>query len=191
MKILQMVLAGVLFSTCAFAGVVDEPASTEGFAVTHVAGSTVLKVYYASEQAGNVKITILNKQGDVVHTETIRKISNFVRPYNLSQLSAGEYKVVIQDWNGIREEVVQFSNGKIDKWINILRLPENGKFLLSVKSKASDQINVNVYDRDNRLIHSEARDVKSDFAEVLTIKNINEFTIEITDSNGVLKTLKN
>jgi len=131
------------------------------------------------------------KQYEKFRTLSIRKISNFVRPYNLSQLSAGEYKVVIQDRNGIREEVVQFSNGKIDKWINILRLPENGKFLLSVKSKASDQINVNVYDRDNRLIHSEARDVKSDFAEVLTIKNINEFTIEITDSNGVLKTLKN
>lgn len=186
-----MVVAGVLFSTCAFAGVVDEPASAEGFAVTHVPGTSVLKVYYASEQAGDVKVTILNKQSEVVYRETFRKISGFVRPYNLSQLAAGEYKVVVEDKNGKREEVVQFSDGKIDKLINIMRLPENGKFLLSVKTKASDQINVNVYDRDNRLIHSTSRDVKDDFAEVLNIKNINEFTIEITDSHGVLKTLKN
>lgn len=62
MKALKLVLAGVLFSTCAFAGVVDEPASAEGVAVTHVTGSSVLKVYYTSVQAGDVKVTILNQK---------------------------------------------------------------------------------------------------------------------------------
>ena len=191
MKALRLVLAGVLFSTCAFAGVVDEPASAEGVAVTHVTGSSVLKVYYTSVQAGDVKVSILNQKDQTVFSETIKKISGFVRPYNLTGLAAGKYTIVIQDKNGKREEVVNYSAGKIEKLINIVRLPEDGKYLLSVKSNASDKINVNVYDRDNRLIHSEARDIKKDFAEVLNLKSINEFTIEITDSQGVLKTLKN
>lgn len=191
MKALQMVLAGVLFSTCAFAGVVDEPASAEGVAVTHVTGSSVLKVYYTSAKAGDVKVSILNKNERVVFSETIKRISGFVRPYNLTGLTAGEYTVIIEDKNGSRKEVVDYSAGKIDKLINIVRLPEDGKYLLSVKSKASDKINVNVYDGNNKLIHSEARDIKSDFAEVLNLKSINEFTIEITDSQGVIKTMKN
>jgi hypothetical protein len=191
MKALRLVLAGVLFSSFAFAGVVDEPASAEGVAVTHVAGSSVLKVYYTSVQAGDVKITILDKKDRNVFSETLKKVSGFVRPYNLSGLSAGEYTIVIADKNGVRKEKVDYSAGKIDKVINIVRLQEDGKYLLSVKSKASDKINVNVYDRNSKLIHSETRDVKSDFAEVLNLKKINDFTIEITDSQGVLKTMKN
>lgn len=72
-----------------------------------------------------------------------------------------------------------------------MRLPEDGKYLLSVKSKASDVVNINVYDRDNKLIHSQSHDVKDDFAEVLNLKAINQFTIEVSDSKGVLKTLRN
>ena len=191
MKALRLVLAGVLFSTCAFAGVVDEPASAEGVAVTHVTGSSVLKVYYTSIQAGDVKISILDKKNKNVFSETIRKVSGFVRPYNLAGMAAGEYTVVITDRSGTRTERVNYSAGKIDKIINITRLPEAGKFLLSVKSKASDIINVNVYDKDNRLIHSQVRDIKNDFAEILNLKEINQFTIEITDSQGILKTMKN
>jgi hypothetical protein len=191
MKALKLMLAGVLVSTFAFAGVVDEPASAEGVAVTHVTGSSVLKVYYASAQAGDVKISILDHKSRKVFSEIIRKESGFVRPYNLSGLSAGEYTVVITDKNGVRKEQVNYSAGKIDKLINITRLQEEGKFLLSVKTKASDRINVNVYDSDNRLIHSQAHDVKTDFAEVLNLKQINQFTIEVSDRQGVLKTLRN
>ncbi|MBX2896018.1 MAG: hypothetical protein KF763_11280 [Cyclobacteriaceae bacterium] len=190
MKALRLLLAGVLVSSSAFAGVVDEPASAEGVAVTHVTGSSVLKVYYTSVQVGDVKISILDKKNRNVYSETLKKVSGFVRPYNLSGLAAGEYTVVIADKNGVRKEQVDYSAGKIDKLINIMRLPEEGKFLLSVKSKASDIINVNVYDQDNRLIHSQVRDIKNDFAEVLNLKEINQFTIEISDSQGILKTLK-
>ncbi|MBX2917190.1 MAG: hypothetical protein KF856_18120 [Cyclobacteriaceae bacterium] len=191
MKALQLLLAGVLVSSFAFASVVDEPASAEGVAVTHATGSSVLKVYYTSAQVGDVKISILDKKNRNVYSETIKKVSGFVRPYNLSGLSAGDYTIVIADKNGVRKEKIAYSAGKIDKVINVVRLPETGKYLLSIKSKASDVINVNVYDQDNRLIHSQVRDIKSDFAEVLNLKEINQFTIEISDSQGILKTIKN
>jgi uncharacterized protein (DUF2141 family) len=191
MKALRLVLAGVLLSTSAFAGVVDEPTSAVGVAVTHVTGSSVLKVYYASASLEDVKISILDKNERKLFTETLKKVTGFVRPYNLSGLSAGEYTVIVQDKNGVRKELINYSAGKIEKMINIVRLSDAGKYLLSVKSKASDKINVNVYDRENKLIHSQAHDVKNDFAEVLNLKNINEFTIEISDSQGILKTLKN
>ncbi|HNT51377.1 MAG TPA: hypothetical protein PKK67_12365 [Cyclobacteriaceae bacterium] len=191
MKALQLVLAGVLFSACAFAGVVDEPALAEGVAVTHVSGSSVLKVYYSSGQTEDVKIAILNKKNKVIFSETIKKASGFLRPYNLSGLDAGTYTVVVEHGNSFQKEQFTYSAGRIEKLINIMRLPEEGKYLLSVKSKASDVVNVNVYDRDNKLIHSQSHDVKDDFAEVLNLKAINQFTIEISDSQGVLKTLRN
>lgn len=80
MKALQLVLAGVLFSACAFAGVVDEPALAEGVAVTHVSGSSVLKVYYSSGQTEDVKIAILDKKNKVIFLKPLRRPRDFCAP---------------------------------------------------------------------------------------------------------------
>jgi uncharacterized protein YaeQ len=74
--------------------------------------------------------------------------------------------------------------------INIVKLPEEGKYLLSVASDGADHVNVNIYNVDDELIHSQSSFVNRQFAEVINLKGIHAFTIEVTDSNGLLKTLK-
>jgi hypothetical protein len=69
-------------------------------------------------------------------------------------------------------------------------LVEEGKYLLSVSSKGADHVNVNIYNDYNELIHSESRYINKEFAEVINLKDIHAFTIEVTDSKGLLKTLK-
>jgi hypothetical protein len=60
----------------------------------------------------------------------------FLRPYNFSGLSAGEYTIQIEDSNGKKTETVDYAAGKIEKLISIVKLAEEGKYLLSVNSKA-------------------------------------------------------
>jgi len=195
MKKFNLLFVGVLVSTLAFAnGTVEPKESASTAAVTNSEGSSVFKLYYKGEQKCSVKVSILNEQGKSVFSESIRSKNGFVRPYNFSELGVGTYTILIEDAQGIQKQKVTYAEGKIDKiekQINLVKLNEEGKYLVLVKSKSSDRINVSVYDQFNKLIHSQDKTVKDDFAEVLNLKNINQFTIEISDSNGVLKTLKN
>ncbi|MBX2898377.1 MAG: hypothetical protein KF775_01935 [Cyclobacteriaceae bacterium] len=190
MKALQLVLAVVLVSTQAFATSKDVPASAEGVVVTHATGSSVFKVYYKALAANDVKVYVFDSNGRQIFSETLKKITAFVRPYNLTGLSAGTYKVVVKDRQNSVEEEFYYSAGKVTKHINILKMTEPGKYLLSVQSETADKVNLNIYDKEQRLVHSQVYDVNKAFAEVLNLKNINEFTIEVSDRDGVLKTVK-
>lgn len=190
MKAFSLLLVGVLISTLAFANGTDEPNETSSVAVTNSLGSSLVKVYYKADQAGNVKISIL-KNGKLLFTETLTKVAGFVRPYNFSGLQAGEYTVQIEDKQGKRTEKVDYLAGRIEKYISIVKLAEEGKYLLSVNSRSRDKINVSVYNHKNEILHSQDKTVSNAFAEVLNLKDINRFTIEVSDSQGVIKTLKN
>lgn len=192
MKAFSLLLMGVLVSTLVFANETVEPKeSVSAVAVTNCSGSSVVKVFYKAEQAGTVKVSIFSQDNSLVFTETMKRVSGFLRPYNFSGLSAGEYTIQIEDSNGKKTETVDYTAGKIEKLISIVKLAEEGKYLLSVNSKASDMINVSIYNGANQLIHSQEKKIDLNFAEVLNIKDINQFTIEVSDSNGVLKSVRN
>jgi len=192
MKAFSLLLVGVLFSTLAFANGTDEPGeASSSVAVTNCSGSSVVKVFYKNEDTGTVTVSIFDENKLLIFTETLRKVSGFVRPYNFAELPAGLYAIQIEDKNGMRTEEVNYTAGKIEKHISIVKLSEKGKYLLSVNSKGSDKINVNIYNAENQLIHSQVKSIQRSFAEVLNLKDINQFTIEVSDSRGLLKTLKN
>lgn len=192
MKAFTLVLMSVLVSTGVFAsGTIEPTESSASVAVTNSSGSSLVKVYYKADQSGSVKISIFNEGKDLIFSESLRSINGFVRPYNFSGLPAGLYTVQLEDKGGMRSEQIDYTAGKIDKYVSIVKLTEPGKYLLSINSKASDRISVNVYNEKNELIHSQLKDVEHSFAEVLNVKEINNFTIEVADSQGLLKSIKN
>jgi len=187
MKKISLLFVGVLFCTLVFATGTDEPASISSVAVTNSTGSSLFKLYYTSNIADNVKVSIVRKSGAVVFAETLRKTAGFVRPYNFNGLEEGEYIIRIEDSNGIRKEKVYYSAGKVEKLVSIVKLAEEGKYLFTVNSKVADHVNVNIYNDRDELIHSHKSFVNKEFAEVFNLKNINSFTIEVSDGNGFLK----
>jgi hypothetical protein len=190
MKKISLLFVGVLLCTLVFANGTDEPSSTSSVAVTNASGSSLFKVYYTANTADDVKVSILKPSGKIVFSETLRKTKGFVRPYNFNGLAEGKYVIKIEDTNGIRNESVYYSSGKVDKLIGIVKLSEQGKYLFTVNSKNADKVNVNIYNDKDELIHSHRSFVNKEFAEVFNLKNINAFTIEISDSNGLLKSIK-
>ena len=192
MKKISLVFVVVLFCTQVFANETDEPIApnSSSVAVTNLSGSSLFKLYYTAYTAGDVRVKILNHSGRVVFTEKFKKTDGFIRPYNFEDMAAGDYTIQIENTGGKHIEKVHYSAGKIEKLINIVKLAEEGKYLLSVSSKGADHVNVNIYNEHNELIHSESRYINKEFAEVINLKGINDFTIEVTDSKGLLKTLK-
>jgi hypothetical protein len=191
MKKISLLFVGVLFCTLVFANGTDEPiAPASSVAVTNSSGSSLFKLYYSAYTAADVKVSIFNQSGRLVFTERLRKTDGFIRPYNFEGLEVGDYTIQIENTEGKRVERVHYNAGKIEKLINIVKLAEEGKYLLSITSKRADNVNVNIYNDNDELIHSQKCFVNNEFAEVINVKGIHAFKIEVTDSKGLLKTLK-
>jgi hypothetical protein len=192
MKTFSLLLAGVLFSTVVFANGIDEPGeSAASVAVTNPAGGSLFKLFYKAEESGTVKVSIFNSKKKLVFTETLRHVSGFLRPYNFDGLAAGDYSIHIEDNTGKRVEEITYGLDRVEKLVLLVKLADEGKYLISVKTKSTDKVNINVYNEFDQLIHSQVKRVEDNFAEVLNLKNINKFTIEVSDNQGLLKSIKN
>lgn len=192
MKTFSLFLAGVLFSTVVFANGIDEPGeSAASVAVTNPAGGSLFKLFYKAEESGTVKVSIFNTKKKLVFTETLRHVSGFLRPYNFDGLAAGDYSIQIEDNSGKRVEEITYGLDRVEKLVSLIKLADEGKYLISVKTKSTDKVNINVYNEFDQLIHSQVKRVEDNFAEVLNLKNINKFTIEVSDNQGLLKSIKN
>jgi hypothetical protein len=189
MKKISLLFAGVLFCTLVFANGTDEPGPSSSVAVTNSKGSSLFKLYYTAYMADDVTVTIYNQFGKLLFTEKMKKTDGFVRPYNFERLGEGDYTIEVENEEGRHIEKVHYSAGKIDKLINIVKLADEGKYLLTVASKGADNVTINIYNEINQLIYSQDRFVEKEFAEVINLKNRKTFTIEVADSKGLLKTL--
>ncbi len=190
MKKISLVVVGVLFCTLVFANGTDEPIAPSSVAVTNSSGSSLFKVYYSAYIEDDVTVSIFNQSGKLVFIEKLRNTDGFIRPYNFERLDEGDYTIEVENEDSKHVEKVHYSAGKIEKMINIVKLADEGKYLLTVASKGADNVTINIYDDHNELIHSQERFVEREFAEVINLKNRKTFTIEITDSSGLLKSLK-
>jgi hypothetical protein len=188
MKKISLLFVGVLFCTLVFANGTDEPIKSSSVAVTNSSGSSLFKLYYSAYMEDDVRVTISNQSGKIFFKEMVKKTDGFIRPYNFKRLAAGEYTIQVETAEGKHIEKVYYNGGKIEKLINIVKLGDD-KYLLTVASKSADNVNVNIYNDKDELIHSQERFVNKEFAEVINLKNIKTFTIEVTDSKGLLKTL--
>lgn len=65
--------------------------------VTIITKGKIVEVLYSSRVLCNTKVEIKNSAGHVVFSETVRTRNGFSRPYNLSGLPPGVYKVIISN----------------------------------------------------------------------------------------------
>jgi hypothetical protein len=88
----------LVFGMFLVAGVVlakENPAPVERVGVMQF--GTTLKVFYKGVESNDVKVSIYDESNRLIYKETIRKVDGFIRPYNLSQLSKGNYTVEVID----------------------------------------------------------------------------------------------
>ena len=108
-----VVMFGVLMiiSRVAIAGEVNAPKATN---TSVTMKGEIVKIFYRSENADRVKVTILDAASKAVFTEEIKNRSSFVRPYNLENLPFGEYTIVLEDRNGRTEEHFTYAKPAVE-----------------------------------------------------------------------------
>ncbi|GHN02336.1 hypothetical protein WSM22_38250 [Cytophagales bacterium WSM2-2] len=191
MKKISLVLAGIMMSALASAKEIDKPVpAASSVVVTNSNGSSLFKVHYHSGKEQNVRITVLDKEGNEIFTETLQKTNRFIRPYNFREMEEGQYVIRVEDENGKVVEKVNFSKVKVEKWVNIVKvIGMENKFTLMVSSSKKDTVTISIFDQERNLVHSETREVNKTFAQMYNVKGMDSFSIEVADSNGLVKSM--
>lgn len=189
MKTKSLYIAALLLIGATFNSIAKDE-STAGIAVVSSKGSQVVKVIYKGENAGKVKLSILDASSKVIFSETRSNTEGFILPLNFAGLAYGEYTVLVTDANGTKSEKIDYQPAQTTNIIHVAKIDDNGKFLLSVSKGGSQNVNVKIYDSFNNLVHDGNSDVAGDFAQVYVIKNYSgTCTFQVSDDNGGSKTV--
>ena len=160
-----------------------DPKSPVGVSV--IKAGTTFKVFYQGAQSGTVKVSIANGKGDIVFSETMRKIENFMRPYNFSSLPAGEYTITIVDGNGKRSHNITHSVQSNERAASLSRLRDGGKYLLTVPNVGQEALTVKIFDASNGLLYSNTEVIDGNFAKLYNLLHVSgAITFEISDESG-------
>jgi outer membrane lipoprotein-sorting protein len=153
-------------------------------------GST-FKLSYTRTERSNVKVSIYNESNQLVFSETIHKISSFIRPYNFSDLPEGNYTIEITDGSSKVVKTVNYkkeSSEKFVKWVPVNGSPN--KYVLTVANKGTELIRINIYDSKGNLQYSSCEKITGDFAKVYDLKKISgKVLVEVADAKGNIKAL--
>lgn len=163
----------------------NEPGNA-GMAVVSSSGSEIVKVIYKGENAGRVKLNIYDSKSKIVFTDTRNSAEGFILPLNFSALEFGEYTIELTDASGTRSEKINYQPAKSASNAHISSLGD-GKFLVSITSNGSEDINLKIYDNYNNLVHNTSTKVSGEFAQLYSIENLKgSCTFEITSKSGEL-----
>jgi hypothetical protein len=189
---LFVLLALVTFTGAVHAYGVDAPKATSAMAVVK-SGST-FKLFYKGVKSGSVKVTIYNEKGESVYSETLRHVSNFVRPYNFASLRKGSYSMEIIDENGKKTETLNYADvsSKDGKLIFLKTLPgAPHRYILSMNNKKTDVLSVNIFSKNNELLYSTTERTSGDFSKIYTLgKYETDVVFQVTDKQGNTTILK-
>jgi len=190
-KILSILLVLVIISSSAFARrATDKPVPASGLAVTKN-GST-FKVFYRGVNANDIKVSILDADNNVVFAETIRKVDAFVRPYNFEKLAKGEYTIEVSEAGSRQTQKILYEESN-ERLVGLVRLAGDAStFLLTVPNKGDETLRITIRGEEDELLYSGVEKIHGDFAQLYKLKDATgEFSFEVSDSKGIVRTVRN
>ncbi|MCU0352468.1 MAG: hypothetical protein MUD08_01815 [Cytophagales bacterium] len=187
-SIITAALVAISF-TGAFATDNVENAKDAAVAVQASARPNVYNLVYKSAEVGVVTVIIRNQDDQVVMEDRIKNVKGFVRPYNFDGMPAGNYSVTITDASGKTNLAVAYNNTVVNavRKAEVTAL-ENNKYQLRLIGNNADEVSVNIYDRNNELIHTEVFTQKGSFTRVYNMGKLaaSDLTFEVIAAGAIV-----
>lgn len=182
-KFNALVIACVMMS---FAAVAASPAA---FSVT-TSTANVFNISYKTGVVSNVRISIYNNSSELVFTEVLNNVASFVRPYNFSELTEGEYTIVVSNKNGTQTEKVNFTSNKINSIISVSEVANaENKYALNVTNNGTEDVYVRIFDSNSNLLHEQSVQVTGSFGLIYNLSKVKStagasITFEVSTASG-------
>lgn len=150
-----------------------------------------LKLVYLDEEQGQVKVSLKNASGEIIHKTTINNKAGFSQPYDMELLPAGDYTfdVTIPDGTTLSETVTIVKPSNEPNFAaNILNVNDGKKFRLAVVKRDERALptSIKVYDQNGNTIHEEKVNDLYGFRKIYDLSSVeaNQFTFEIKNASG-------
>lgn len=182
-KINALVIACVMMS---FAAVAASPVT---MSVT-TSSASVFNINYKTAESGTVKISIYDNNNQLVFVEVLNNVASFVRPYNFTELSQGEYTIVVANKNGKQAEKVNYSVSKVESVISVSEVANaENKYMLNVTNNGTEEVYVRILNNENILVHEQAVQVTGSFVLIYNLNKLkstteSNVTFEVSTSSG-------
>jgi len=176
----------ILISSVVLAGGIENPLVPSNMAI--VKTNTGARVFYSTEKTSQVHIRIYSVGDDKeVFSDVIKSKESFSRLYNLMNLPLGEYRVVMEDENGIREEL--FSNRKnVEVLSSIIYAKKQQKCLVTLFSQNDADVTVTLLDKNKNVLTSDVLSVNGQAAKLFSLEQINgPVTVEVSNADGLVR----
>ncbi|WP_373520590.1 DUF3244 domain-containing protein [Aquiflexum sp.] len=173
-------------------------ASNEDLKTLSTVNATEKKVNITlREGLGKVRLAILNSNGKKLHQQFVKVKNDVIVPYDLSQLPAGEYQVMIE--SNIKEPshdvamfIVETKDSKSSyPLVAYGKAIDNDSFKLSVIGLDQPGVQVEIFDQKGRTIFTENINQAEGFTKVYHLDNLTtkDVSIKLTDKIGRTKNL--
>ncbi|HEU5291658.1 MAG TPA: hypothetical protein VFU05_13505 [Cyclobacteriaceae bacterium] len=176
----------MLISSVVLAGGIDNPLVPSNMAI--VKTNTGARVFYSTEKSSKVRIRIYDTDDKEVFSDVIKSKENFSRLYNLKNLPEGEYRVVMEDENGIREELFS-TRKKVEVLSSIIYSKTQQKCLVTFFSQDEADVSVTLLDKNKKVLASDELSVNGQAAKLFNLEQLKgPVTVEVSNANGIVRT---
>jgi hypothetical protein len=153
--------------------------------------NSVFKVKYVSEQKGLVSVTILDNKNEIVFQEKIYSTGSFIRPYNFSNLTEGEYTIVMKDEQGEQRQTINYTGAKSTSFAHVAEIKnQKSKYWLNIVNGGEEKMYVRIYSLTGELLHDQSVVVNGSYSKIFNVSQLNQPAVvfEVLDNKGLVYT---
>ncbi len=178
----------VILTIVALAAGVAVNAQNNSVKIENTERPSVYNLVYKAETAGKVTVKITDQTGHVVLVDELYG-KNFARPYNFNSVPTGKFNIEVSDKKTSETLSLVHNYASITPIHEVaVKAIENNKYELTVIGNKSDNVVVNIYDKNNELIHSDLIDKKGSFSRVYDLNKIKAsgYTFEVSVADKIV-----
>jgi hypothetical protein len=159
--------------------------------------SGIFKVIYEGDEKVNVRMNIVDKDGNLILTKSIKAQGGFIQPVNFSGMQFGEYTIEVVNGSSTLAKSVMYTKPVAEPEVSSIqqvylsKLSEEGKYLLSVVRTGSEQVSITIEDANGNVVYSERHKAEGDFARLYKVKEVEgNPTFTVSNKAGYIVSVK-
>lgn len=159
----------------------------------------LVKVIYVNTEKSDVRISMMDEQGEMIFTERIKDKEAFIRPYNLSNLEEGIYQIEIKHDDGMlvgqiacvhEESESPIEGGKSEFVAHVSKITMSDRkerYLLSIPCTGEDEYTISIRNEADDLLYRNTVHTSGDFAQMYRMEDQaagNNIIIQVSNNDG-------